>query len=91
MSSMKKSLENGKPWCQVLMDKMDSNGDGMLQEEEFCMFLGAAVMRERMGQDDDDDDKDDETREAEEIDKETKKKMKGILEVLNCELPVLDQ
>ena len=45
---MLKTIKEGLPWCQVLMDKMDENGDGMLQEEEFCMFLGAAVMRERL-------------------------------------------
>ena len=27
------------PWVQVLMDKMDVNKDGLLQEEEFCLFL----------------------------------------------------
>ena len=83
---MSKSRSTGEPWCQVLMDKMDENGDGMLQEEEFCMFLGAAVMRERLSSE---NDKNDEVREADENDDE-KKKMQGILNLLNCELPVLN-
>ena len=57
------------------MDKMDENGDGMLQEEEFCMFLGAAVMRERL---EGSEDKQNETREANE---DEQKKLKGKLKL----------
>ena len=81
---MLKTIKEGLPWCQVLMDKMDENGDGMLQEEEFCMFLGAAVMRERL---EGSEDKQNETREANE---DEQKKLKGILDVLNCVLPMLN-
>ena len=73
------------------MDKMDLNGDGMLQEEEFTMFLGAAIMRERLS-DGGDNDKEDETRDAEETedDKEEQRKLKGVLSIIDCELPMLN-
>ena len=63
-----KVTDTGLSWCQVLFDKMDKNGDGMLQEEEFCMYLGAAMLRERLTSKDQDNDKEDETRDEEDED-----------------------
>jgi Ca2+-binding EF-hand superfamily protein len=85
-----KVTDTGLSWCQVLFDKMDKNGDGMLQEEEFCMYLGAAMLRERLTSKDQDNDKEDETRDEEDEDeRENKLKLKGVLGIIDSELPML--
>tara|TARA_B110000090_G_scaffold187997_1_gene217889 strand:+ start:884 stop:2047 length:1164 start_codon:yes stop_codon:yes gene_type:complete len=89
-----KNVAIGAPWCQLLFDKMDTDGDGMLQEEEFVLFLGAAIMRERLNGKD--GDKENETRDgqtttdATEMDKEEENKLKGVLSIIDCELPMLN-
>ena len=64
------------------MNKMDINQDGMLQEEEFCLFLGAAIMRERLA--------DSKKKKGEgDDDAESQQRLTALMEVVDCELPSL--
>ena len=88
-SEYENNTEKSMPWVQVLMDKMDVNKDGLLQEEEFCLFLAATLMREHFSNS---KSKDEETREAESTDKDEKdrqRKLKDLIQILDSELPLL--
>ena len=83
------NVEKSMPWVQVLMDKMDVNKDGLLQEEEFCLYLGATLMREHFANTKKDGE---EIRGAESTDpdqKDRERKLKDVIAIVDCELPML--
>ena len=71
------NVEKSLPWVTPLFDKMDANKDGSLSSEEFCLFLGATLMRERFSS------KEDELRSPEQ------EKLFEVISILDAELPML--
>lgn len=71
------NVDKSLPWVQPLFSQMDVNKDGSLSSEEFCLYLGATLMRERFAS------KEDEVRDEEQ------EKVRDVIRILNAELPML--